>query len=106
MATKKLGLVEQFMDFVQEQGVMGLAIGFILGGAVTKVVSSLVEDIVNPILGLILGSTEGLKGATFSVGEASVHYGSFISTLLDFLVIAFVVFMTVRLLKLDKKKKE
>ena len=45
-----------FMDFIREQGVVGLAVGFILGGAVSKVVSSLVEDIINPILGILLGA--------------------------------------------------
>ncbi len=106
MASKTLGVIDQFKEFVHEQGVTGLAIGFILGGAVTKVVSSLVEDILNPILGLILGSTEGLKGATFTVGEATVRYGSFIGVLIDFLVIALVVFIGVRMMRLDKKKKE
>ena len=49
------------MTFIREQGVMGLAIGFILGGSVSKVVTSLVQDIINPFLGIILGSTEGLS---------------------------------------------
>jgi large conductance mechanosensitive channel len=100
-------MIQQFVAFIREQGVIGLAVGFILGGAVAKVVSSLVEDLVNPLLGLALGSAEGLKEATFAVGEATIRYGSFLSTVLDFLVIAAVIFMMIRVMgldKLDKKK--
>ena len=96
-----------FMDFIREQGVAGLAVGFILGGAVSKVVSSLVKDIINPILGIFLGATGDLATASFSLGKAEILWGSFISTLIDFLVIALVVYYGVKGLgldKLDKKK--
>jgi large conductance mechanosensitive channel len=99
-------MIKQFADFVREQGVIGLAIGFILGGAVAKVVSSLVEDLVNPLIGLALGSADGLKEASFKVGEATIAYGSFLSTVLDFLVIAAVIFMVVRIMGIDKMDKK
>ena len=97
-----------FMDFVREQGVVGLAVAFILGGAISGVMKSLVSDIINPILGLVLGSAEGLKEMSFMIGDAEVMFGSFISTLLDFVVIAFVVYYIFKKLGLDKmdKKKE
>jgi len=97
-----------FMDFVREQGVVGLAIAFILGGAISGVMKSLVSDIINPILGLVLGSAEGLKEMSFMVGDAEIMFGSFVSTLLDFIVIAFVVYYIFKKLGLDKmdKKKE
>lgn len=97
-----------FLEFVREQGVVGLAVGFILGGAVSKVVTSVVTDLINPLLGLALGKTEGLTSASFTVGSAKIAYGSFLSVLIDFLVIAAVVYFTVKGLKLDKldKKKE
>ena len=91
-----------FLDFVREQGVVGLAVGFILGGAVSAVVKSLVEDVVNPILGLALGKAQGLMEATFMVGSATVKYGSLISTLINFLVVASVVYFGVKALGLDK----
>ncbi len=93
-----------FMDFIREQGVVGLAVGFILGGAVAKVVSSLVADIVMPVVGIVLGSTDGLK----AMHAGSVMYGSFISIVVDFLIIAGVVYFGVKGLGLDKldKKKE
>lgn len=96
-----------FLDFVREQGVVGLAVGFILGGAVSKVVSALVTDIVNPILGLALGATEGLKTASLKISSAEILYGDLISVAIDFIVIAFVAYYGVKLIgldKLDKKK--
>lgn len=97
-----------FVDFIREQGVVGLAVGFILGGAVSKVVSAIVTDIVNPILGALLGSVNGLKYASFRVGTAEILYGDLLSVVIDFLVIALVVYYGVKMLGLDKldKKKE
>ena len=92
-----------FLKFIREQGVMGLAIGFILGGAVSKIVASLVSDIINPILGMGLGSVEGLKGAYVQIGDSKLMWGSFVNTTIDFLVIALVVYGIVALLGLNKK---
>ena len=96
-----------FMDFIREQGVVGLAVGFILGGAVSKVVSSLVEDIINPLLGVVLGAAGNLSSMAIKIGTVEILWGSFISVLIDFLVIALVVYYGVKSLgldKLDKKK--
>lgn len=96
-----------FMDFIREQGVMGLAVGFILGGAVSKVVASLVTDIINPLLGVILGAAGNLSTMAITIGPAKIMWGSFLSVLIDFLVIALVVYYGVKGLgldKLDKKK--
>ena len=60
--------MQSFINFIREQGVMGLAIGFILGGAVSKVVASFVEDIINPIIGIVLGATGALDEAVFKIG--------------------------------------
>lgn len=97
-----------FLNFIREQGVMGLAVGFILGGSVSKVVASLVTDIINPILGAILGSTKGLASASLMMGSVKLTYGNFLAVLIDFLIIALVVYYGVRGLGLDKidKKKE
>lgn len=97
------------MSFVREQGVIGLAVGFILGGAVSKVVSSLVKDIINPLLGVVLGATENLSTSYLKVGPAKVMWGSFLNNLIDFAVIAAVVYYVVKglgLEKLDKKKEK
>ena len=95
-----------FIDFIREQGVVGLAVGFILGGAVSKVVTGLVEDVINPIVGLALGSAEGLREASVQVGSAKVLYGALAITTIDFIIIALVVYFGVKLLKLDKLDKK
>ena len=96
-----------FLNFIREQGVVGLAVGFILGGAVSKVVTALVTDIVNPLLGLALGAVGGLKTASFGIGSAQILYGDLISTVIDFIVVALVVYFGVQMIglnKLDKNK--
>lgn len=97
-----------FINFIREQGVVGLAVGFILGGAVSKLVSSIVTDLINPLVGLAIGSVEGLKSSYWNLGSAKIMYGDFIAVLIDFLVISSVVYFGVKLLRLDKldKKKE
>ncbi|MBU1200345.1 MscL family protein [Patescibacteria group bacterium] len=97
-----------FLEFVREQGVVGLAVGFILGGSVSKVVSSLVKDIINPILGIFLGATGNLGSYSLKVGSSEILWGNFLSILIDFVIIAFVVYFGVKKLGLDKldKKKE
>ena len=99
--------MKAFLDFIREQGVVGLAVGFILGGAVKDVVSSVVEDLVNPMLGLVLGAAKGLDTLTLSIGSAEIMIGNFLGTLIDFIVIALVVFYGIKSMgldKLDKKK--
>lgn len=95
-----------FFDFIRKQGVMGLAVGFILGGSVSKVVSALIDDIINPILGVLLGAASGLKDATFVLWRVTFRWGDFLSVLIDFLVVALVVYVGVHLLKLDRLDKK
>ncbi|MFA6585696.1 MAG: MscL family protein [Candidatus Paceibacterota bacterium] len=99
--------MKEFINFIREQGVIGLAIGFILGGAVSKVVSAFVTDIINPLLSMILGATDGLKTASFGIGSSQILYGDLISVIIDFLIIALVVYFGFKALgieKLDKPK--
>lgn len=94
---------EGFLQFIREQGVVGLAVGFILGGAVSKLVASLVGDIIQPAIGMIFGSTEGLAALHYK----SIMWGNFLAILIDFIIIAAVVYFGVKLIgldKLDKKK--
>lgn len=97
-----------FVDFIRERGVMGLAIGFILGGAISKIVASLVEDVVNPLIGLMMGKID-LTDKMFIFGGASIKYGSFISTIINFVIVAAFVYFGFKMLgleKLDKKKEK
>lgn len=102
---------KDFLDFIRTQGVMGLAVGLVLGGAVSVLVKSLVDNVVMAPLGLLLGSAEGLKGLSWVIGktangkEAVLHYGIFLNDLTNFLVIALVVYVIVKLLKIEKISK-
>lgn len=97
--------MKRFMEFIREQGVVGLAVGFILGGAVSKVVASLVEDIINPVLGILLGAAGGLETVSIQFGTAKIMLGSFLGVVIDFLVVALVVYYGVKGLGLDKLDK-
>lgn len=90
--------MKEFIQFIREQGVVGLAIGFILGGAVSKVVSSIVGDIINPLIGAIFGSTSGLAYITLG----PVQIGNFIAVLIDFIIVAAVVFFIFKKLNLEQ----
>jgi len=96
-----------FIDFIRERGVVGFAVAFILGSAVTKVVSSLVSDIVNPTLGLVLSRTKSLEAMYFKIAGAKIMWGHFISVAIDFLILSAVVYFIVKVFgleKIDKKK--
>ncbi len=96
-------VAHEFFQFVREQGVITLAIGFLIGGAVSKLVTAFITDIVNPLVGLALGAAGNLKEATIMVGSATIAWGDFISVTIDFLVIALVVYFGIKLLGIDKK---
>lgn len=98
--------MKDFLNFIREQGVVGLAVGFILGGAVSKVVAALVSDIINPLLGIVLGAAEGLQTAVWTIGPAEILIGNFIAVVIDFIVIALVVYFGVKKLGLDKLDKK
>lgn len=84
---------------------VGLAVGFILGKAISDVVASIVTDLVNPIIGIILGKFGNLTALSLHVLSANITYGKFISILINFTIIAFVVYFGVKKLKLDKLDK-
>ena len=83
-----------------------MAVGFILGGAVSKLVSALVGDIINPILGVFLGKVGNLKDASLIIRQVKILWGDFLAVLIDFIVIALVVYFGVKWLKLDKLDKK
>lgn len=99
--------MKNFLNFVREQGVVGLAVGFILGGAVSKLVSALVTDLFNPLIGLLIGGLN-LEKNYLPLGDTKLMWGDFVSVFIDFVIIAFVVYFGVKWLRLDKldKKKD
>jgi large conductance mechanosensitive channel len=94
-----------FLEFIRTQGVIGLAVGLILGGAVTTLVTSLVKNLVNPLLGIVLGQAKDLATAYVGVLGAKVMYGNVILDLINFVVIALIVYFGVKKLGLDRLDK-
>jgi len=91
-----------FLDFVRERGVMGLAIGFVLGSAVQKVVTAFVTDLLNPIISIVLGRAENFKD--FKIGTFLI--GDFIMVTIDFLILCLIVYIAFKLLGLEKLDKQ
>ncbi|MFA1642784.1 large conductance mechanosensitive channel protein MscL [Chryseomicrobium imtechense] len=94
-----------FKAFAFKGNVLELAIAVVIGAAFGKIVSSLVENIITPIIGLIMGGVD-FSGLAISVGDANVTYGVFIQSIIDFVIVAFAIFMFVRLLGRFKRKEE
>lgn len=98
-----------FIEFIRTQGVVGLAVGFILGGAISELIKSLIENIVNPLIGILLNHAKTLSDASFTVLGSVVKYGAFFTSLINFAVIAAVVYFGIKgigIEKLDKKKED
>lgn len=99
-------MLNEFKKFALKGNVVDLAVGVIIGAAFGKIVSSLVKDIIMPLLGLLIGGVD-FTGLHFKVGKASVEYGTFIQTVFDFLIVAFSIFLFIKLFnKLSFKKEE
>ncbi|MBP9768419.1 MAG: large conductance mechanosensitive channel [Pseudomonadota bacterium] len=91
-----------FLKFIKEQGVIGLAIGFILGSSIAKIVASLVNDIINPVIGIFLGNAKDLASAYIQIAGAKIMWGSFVNNAIDFFILAFIIYIAAKLLKLDQ----
>jgi large conductance mechanosensitive channel len=100
-----MGLVKEFKQFAMKGNVIDLAIGIVIGAAFGKIVSSLVDHIIMPIIGILLQGID-FQGLMLKVGDAEIKYGMFIGAALDFLIIAFVLFMIIKTLNKLKKKQE
>ena len=88
-------MIKEFREFIMRGNVMDLAVGVIIGGAFGKIISSLVSDILMPIIGLLIGGID-FTGLAFTVGSAKLTYGNFINNVIDFLIIAAVIFLMVK----------
>jgi len=100
-----MGMVSEFKEFAMKGSMMDMAAGIIIGAAIGKVVGALVENILMPIIGAAMGGVD-FSGLSMKVGEAAIGYGAFIQALIDFLIIAFVIFMLLRTINNLKKKEE
>jgi large conductance mechanosensitive channel len=95
-------MLKEFKEFAMRGNVMDLAIAVIIGGAFGKIIASLVNDILMPLIGLLLGGLS-FSGLAVTVGEASINYGLFIQAIVDFVIVAFVIFLMVRMMNRMKK---
>ena len=96
-------MVREFKAFVMRGNVLDLAVAVIIGGAFGKIISSLVNDILMPLVGLVMGGVN-FSDLSFTVGDAVVAWGAFVQAIIDFLIIAFVIFWIIK--AANKTKKE
>ena len=107
-----MSIVKEFKEFAVKGNVVDLAVGVIIGAAFGKIVSSLVTDVIMPPIGLLLGGIDfkdlkiHLKPAVGKTPEVAINYGVFINTAIDFLIVAFVIFLLVKGINALKRKEE
>jgi large conductance mechanosensitive channel len=99
------GMLSEFKKFAVKGNIIDLAVGVIIGSAFSKIVTSLVNDILMPFIGLLIGGIN-FASLEFRIGEASIKYGNFIQTVVDFLIVAFSIFIFVRFINRIRKEFE
>lgn len=100
-----MSLISEFKAFALRGNVVDLAVAVVIGAAFGKIVSSLVDGIIMPLLGIILGGID-ISGKTFVLGQATLKWGAFLQTIIDFTLIAAAIFLVVKLLMSFQKKQE
>ncbi len=107
-----MGMIKEFQEFAVKGNVVDMAVGIIIGGAFGKIVTSLVNDVIMPPIGLLLGGvnftdlTITLKKAVGDTAAVTLNYGSFVQTVVDFLIVAISVFMVIKALNAFRRKAE
>lgn len=96
----------EFKDFISRGNVMDMAVGVIIGGAFTAIVNSLVSDLLNPLLGLITGGMMDFSELRIQLGGTSLNYGAFLTAVINFLLVALVIFGMTKMLNSLHRKKE
>ena len=105
-------MLKEFKEFAMKGNVIDMAVGIVIGGAFKTIVSSLVKDLIMPPVGLLLGGVDfskmawTLKAATEETEAVAISYGAFIGSIVDFVIIAFAIFMVVKAMNSAKKKEE
>ncbi len=104
-----MGFIKEFKEFAMKGNVMDMAVGVIIGGAFGKIVSSLVDDVLMPAIGMLTGNVD-FTNLTAKIGTgadaAVLKYGVFIQNVVDFLIVAFCIFLIIKLMNKIMKKKE
>lgn len=97
--------IKEFKEFAMRGNVLDMAVGVIIGGAFGKIVSSLVDNVLMPIIGIATGGVDFSKLAV-TIGEANVQYGIFIQNIIDFIIVAFSIFLMIKAINKMSKKHE
>ena len=105
IAKKGGKFVNDFKDFIAKGNVLDLAVGVVIGSAFGKIVSSIVDDIIMPIVGALIGGID-FTGLSLKIGNANITYGNFIQNVIDFLIIAFCIFIFIKLISRFQRKAE
>ena len=103
--TKGTKTLKEFKTFISKGNVVDLAVGVIIGSTFGKIVSSLVNDILMPIIGIIIGGID-FSNLTIQIKDATIKYGIFIQNIIDFLIVAFCIFIFIKLINKVSKKEE
>lgn len=98
-------MLKDFKEFIARGNVLDLAVGIIIGAAFSSIVSALVDNVIMPVIGLFMGGID-FSSLAYPVGDAVIEYGLFIQSIVDFLIIAFSIFIFIRLINSVKRKKE
>jgi large conductance mechanosensitive channel len=107
-----MGMMKEFKEFAMRGNVVDMAVGIVIGGAFGKIVSSFVGDVIMPAVGMLTGGVDFsekviiLKEKTADAAAVTINYGTFINTVIDFVIIAFAIFMVIKALNKMKKKEE
>jgi len=100
-----MSFVQEFKEFALKGSLIDMAVGIIIGAAVGKMVSTLVENILMPIIGMLMGGVN-FEDLSVQVGDAALGYGAFIQSMIDFLIVAFVIFMILKFINKMKAQAE
>jgi large conductance mechanosensitive channel len=107
-----MGMLKEFKEFALKGNMIDMAVGIIIGGAVGKLVASLVDDVIMPPIGVLMGGMDfselgyTLQAAAGDTPAVVLKYGAFIQSLIDFLILAFAIFMMIKMINSMKKKEE
>ena len=105
-----MSMIKEFKEFAMRGNVVDLAVGIIIGGAFGKIVTSIVNEVIMPPIGMLLGGVDfsnlaiTMKAAAGNEAAVVIRYGAFINTVIDFLIVAFVIFVLIRAINSLKKK--
>jgi len=109
---KSMGMIQEFKTFAMRGNVVDMAVGIIIGGAFGKIVSSFVADVIMPPIGILVGGVDfsklaiTLKEAVGDTAAVTINYGKFIQSIIDFIIIAFAIFLVIKAMNALQKKQE